>query len=82
MFYARRRWTVTDEPTRLRDSVWSIDPEDAHRGDVAERQLRDAMTPEQAAHEHQARIRHTRAVQDERLATGALSLDQGFGMEG
>ena len=32
MFYAGRRWTVTDEPTRLRDSVWSIDPEDAHRG--------------------------------------------------
>ena len=32
MFYAGRRWTVTDEPTRLRDSVWSIDPDEAHRG--------------------------------------------------
>ncbi len=23
MFYAGQRWTVTDMPTRLRDSVWS-----------------------------------------------------------
>lgn len=27
MFYAGRRWRVTDMPTRLRDSVWSASPE-------------------------------------------------------
>jgi len=32
MFYAGRRWTVTDTPTRLRDSVWSVAPEQLHRG--------------------------------------------------
>ena len=26
MVYAGRRWRVTDIPTRLRDSVWSVDP--------------------------------------------------------
>lgn len=26
MVYAGRRWRVTDMPTRLRDSVWSIAP--------------------------------------------------------
>lgn len=26
MVYAGRRWRVTDMPTRLRDSVWSVDP--------------------------------------------------------
>ncbi|MFE1646847.1 hypothetical protein [Microbacterium sp. P01] len=24
MFYAGRRWRVTDTPTRLRESVWSV----------------------------------------------------------
>lgn len=24
MFYAGRRWVVTDIPTRLRDSIWSV----------------------------------------------------------
>lgn len=27
MFYAGQRWTVTDVPTRLRDSVWSVTEE-------------------------------------------------------
>ena len=31
MVYAGRRWRVTDTPTRLRESVWSI-PLDDHRG--------------------------------------------------
>ena len=31
MVYAGRRWTVTDTPTRLRDSIWSA-PLDGHRG--------------------------------------------------
>jgi hypothetical protein len=26
MFYANRRWRITDMPTRIRDSVWSIRP--------------------------------------------------------
>jgi hypothetical protein len=26
MFYAGRRWRVTDDPTRLRESVWSTPP--------------------------------------------------------
>lgn len=26
MFYAGRRWRVSDVPTRLRDSVWATDP--------------------------------------------------------
>ncbi|QRY42343.1 hypothetical protein JVX92_15000 (plasmid) [Microbacterium hominis] len=30
MFYAGRRWTVTDTPTPLRDSVWSVTPEQLH----------------------------------------------------
>ncbi|GAA3920824.1 hypothetical protein [Microbacterium invictum] len=30
MFYAGRRWTVTDTPTRLRDSIWSVQA--GHRG--------------------------------------------------
>lgn len=34
LFYAGERWTVTDTPTRLRESVWSVDPHDwpAERG--------------------------------------------------
>ncbi|MDT3343768.1 hypothetical protein [Microbacterium aquilitoris] len=28
MCYAGQRWTVTDTPTRLRRSVWSVDPDD------------------------------------------------------
>lgn len=32
MFYAGRRWTVTDTPTRLRHSVWSVDPGELSRG--------------------------------------------------
>ncbi|GLJ79967.1 hypothetical protein [Microbacterium imperiale] len=31
MFYAGRRWTVSDTPTRLRDSVWSLDVADDRR---------------------------------------------------
>lgn len=31
MFYAGRRWRVTDTPTRLRDSIWSA-PKDGGRG--------------------------------------------------
>ena len=31
MFYAGRRWRVSDVPTRLRDSVWATDPR-AERG--------------------------------------------------
>ncbi|MGC5225125.1 hypothetical protein ACPW96_21360 [Micromonospora sp. DT81.3] len=26
MFYAGRRWTVTDMPTRLRELVWTVRP--------------------------------------------------------
>ncbi|GAA1979204.1 hypothetical protein [Microbacterium pumilum] len=26
MFYAGRRWRITDIPTRLRDSIWSAAP--------------------------------------------------------
>jgi hypothetical protein len=26
MFYADRRWRVTDTPTRLRESVWAVAP--------------------------------------------------------
>lgn len=28
MVYAGRRWRVTDMPTRIRDSIWSIDASD------------------------------------------------------
>ena len=28
MYYAGQRWTVTDIPTRLRGSVWSVAPDD------------------------------------------------------
>ncbi len=28
LFYAGERWTVTDTPTRLRESVWSVDPDE------------------------------------------------------
>lgn len=28
MFYAGRRWRVTDRPTRLRESVWSADSDE------------------------------------------------------
>ncbi|MDF2581144.1 MULTISPECIES: hypothetical protein [Microbacterium] len=31
MFYAGRRWTVSDIPTRLRDSVWSLAADDDRR---------------------------------------------------
>lgn len=31
MVFAGRRWTVSDTPTRLRDSIWSARLED-HRG--------------------------------------------------
>lgn len=31
MFYAGRRWTVSDIPTRLRDSVWSLAANDDRR---------------------------------------------------
>lgn len=32
MFYAGRRWTVTDTPTRLRESVWSVAAAQPRRG--------------------------------------------------
>lgn len=32
MFYAGHRWKITDAPTRLRESVWSV-PLD-HQGDL------------------------------------------------
>ncbi len=47
---------------------------------AAERQIRDAMTPEQAGHEHQARIRHARTAQDARATTSAPRFDDGFGI--
>lgn len=31
MFFAGRRWRVTDMPTRIRDSVWSV-AAGSHRG--------------------------------------------------
>ncbi len=31
MFYAGRRWSVSDSPTRLRDSVWSLAADDDRR---------------------------------------------------
>ncbi|WP_091503745.1 hypothetical protein [Microbacterium sp. cf332] len=31
MFYGGRRWTVSDMPTRLRDSVWSLAADDDRR---------------------------------------------------
>lgn len=31
MVFAGRRWTVSDTPTRLRDSIWSA-PREPHRG--------------------------------------------------
>lgn len=31
MFYAGRRWSVSDCPTRLRDSVWSLAADDDRR---------------------------------------------------
>lgn len=30
MFYAGRRWRVTDTPTRLRESIWSAPPSHGH----------------------------------------------------
>ncbi len=47
---------------------------------AAERQLRHAMTPEQAAQEHQARIRHARTAQDARTSASAPGFDDGFGI--
>ena len=32
MFYAGRWWVVTDTPTRLRDSIWSVDPTEGVAG--------------------------------------------------
>jgi hypothetical protein len=32
MFYAGRRWRVSDRPTRLRESIWSADVDDPPRG--------------------------------------------------
>lgn len=47
---------------------------------AAERQLRNAMTPEQNEHEHQARIRHARTPQDARTTASAPTFDDGFGI--
>lgn len=30
MYYAGRRWRVTDSPTRLRDSIWAAAPRARH----------------------------------------------------
>lgn len=49
---------------------------------AAERKLRNAMTPEQTAHEHQARIRHARTAQEARTTTSAPTLNDGFGIGG
>lgn len=32
MVYAGRRWRITDTPTRLRHSTWSVPLDGAHRG--------------------------------------------------
>ena len=47
---------------------------------AAEQQLRDAMTPEQNAHEHQARLRHARTAQDARTTASAPTLSDGIGI--
>lgn len=47
---------------------------------AAEQPLRDAMTPEQNAHEHQARIRHARTTHDARTTASAPTFDDGFGI--
>lgn len=47
---------------------------------VAERILRDSMSPEQAAEEHRARVRHARGARDAAATTTYPTVDDGYGL--